>query len=123
MCVHAQKLLCCYQTTRTLLVSFGLVAPHSYSLEGLAGGQAELRGHAAQGPGTLESSRLPQRDRDDRGSLVSLTEEREELAEHRSLQDLVRTCTHARTHAPSLSSSSCLPHVSWLVLLRVPSRR
>lgn len=77
-----------------MFVSFHLVYPHSYSLEGLTGGQEELRGHSAQGPGTLQSSRLPQQDSDDRGSLVSLTEEQEELVEHKSLQDLVRTHTH-----------------------------
>ncbi|XP_056871047.1 A-kinase anchor protein 13 isoform X5 [Takifugu flavidus] len=60
----------------------------SYSLEGLTVGQEELRGHATKGPRILESLNMPQQDSDDRGSLVSLTEEQEKLVEHRSLQDL-----------------------------------
>ncbi|KAI3377652.1 hypothetical protein L3Q82_008812, partial [Scortum barcoo] len=60
----------------------------SYSLEGLSGGQEELRGPTAQGPRILEPSRMPRHDSDDRGSLVSLTEEQEELGEHGRLHDL-----------------------------------
>ncbi|XP_038557888.1 A-kinase anchor protein 13 isoform X5 [Micropterus salmoides] len=60
----------------------------SYSLEGLSGGQEELRGPTAQGPQILEPSRMPRHDSDDRGSLVSLTEEQEELGEHGRLHDL-----------------------------------
>ncbi|XP_029353314.1 A-kinase anchor protein 13 isoform X3 [Echeneis naucrates] len=54
----------------------------SYSLEGLSGGPEELRGPPAQGPRILEPLRMPRQDSDDRGSLVSLTEEQEELGEH-----------------------------------------
>lgn len=65
------------------------VCPYSYSLEGLSGGQEELRGPTAQGPRILEPSRMPRHDSDDRGSLVSLTEEQEELGEHGRLHDPV----------------------------------
>ncbi|XP_076598220.1 A-kinase anchor protein 13 isoform X3 [Chaetodon auriga] len=59
----------------------------SYSLEGLSGGQEELRGPTTQGPRILEPLRMPRHDSDDRGSLVSLTEEQEELGEHCRLRD------------------------------------
>ncbi|XP_039998623.1 A-kinase anchor protein 13 isoform X2 [Xiphias gladius] len=59
----------------------------SYSLEGLSGGQEELRGPTTQGPRILEPLRMPRHDSDDRGSLVSLTEEQEELGEHGRLHD------------------------------------
>ncbi len=65
------------------------VCLYSYSLEGLSGGQEELRGPTAQGPRILEPSRMPRHDSDDRGSLVSLTEEQEELGEHGRLHDPV----------------------------------
>ncbi|XP_070758273.1 A-kinase anchor protein 13 [Enoplosus armatus] len=64
-----------------------VVSSLSYSLEGLSGGQEELRGPTAQGPRILEPSRMPRHDSDDRGSLVSLTEEQEELGEHGRLHD------------------------------------
>ncbi|XP_069029524.1 A-kinase anchor protein 13 [Embiotoca jacksoni] len=60
----------------------------SYSLEGLSGVQEELRGPIAQGPRILEPSSMPRHDSDDRGSLVSLTEEQEERGEHSRLHDL-----------------------------------
>ncbi|KAM9825012.1 A-kinase anchor protein 13 isoform 3-T5 [Syngnathus typhle] len=50
----------------------------SYSLEGLSGSQDEARGPASQGARILEPSRMLQHDADERGSLVSLTEEQEE---------------------------------------------
>ncbi|XP_077419402.1 uncharacterized protein LOC144050206 isoform X3 [Vanacampus margaritifer] len=50
----------------------------SYSLEGLSGSQEEARGPPCQGPRILEPSRSQQHDVDERGSLVSLTEEQEE---------------------------------------------
>ncbi|XP_040907606.1 A-kinase anchor protein 13 isoform X2 [Toxotes jaculatrix] len=59
----------------------------SYSLEGLSGGQEELRGPTSQGPRILEPLRMPRHDSDDRGSLVSLTEEQEERGEHGRLHD------------------------------------
>ncbi|XP_044038305.1 A-kinase anchor protein 13 isoform X3 [Siniperca chuatsi] len=65
-----------------------VVSSLSYSLEGLSGGQDELRGPTAQGPRILEPSRMPRHDSDDRDSLVSLTEEQEELGEHGRLHDL-----------------------------------
>ncbi|XP_077376343.1 A-kinase anchor protein 13 isoform X2 [Festucalex cinctus] len=49
----------------------------SYSLEGLSGSQQEARRPACQGPRIVEPSRT-QHDVDERGSLVSLTEEQEE---------------------------------------------
>ncbi|KAM6950058.1 A-kinase anchor protein 13 isoform 3-T4 [Lycodopsis pacificus] len=60
----------------------------SYSLEGLSGAQEEPRSPTAQGPRILEPSRMPRHDSDDRGSLVSLTEEREELGQHGRMHDL-----------------------------------
>ncbi|XP_035508388.1 A-kinase anchor protein 13 isoform X5 [Morone saxatilis] len=65
-----------------------VVSSLSYSLEGLSGGQEELRGPTIRGPRILEPSRIPRQDSDDRGSLVSLTEEQEELGEHSRLHDL-----------------------------------
>ncbi|XP_032379099.1 LOW QUALITY PROTEIN: A-kinase anchor protein 13 [Etheostoma spectabile] len=59
----------------------------SYSLEGLSGAQAELRGPTIQGPQIPEPSRMCRHDSDDRGSLVSLTEEQEELGDHGRLHD------------------------------------
>ncbi|XP_042339869.1 A-kinase anchor protein 13-like isoform X3 [Plectropomus leopardus] len=59
----------------------------SYSLEGLSGVQEELRGPTTQGPRILEPSRMPRHDSDDRGSLVSLTEEQEELEDRGRLHD------------------------------------
>ncbi|XP_062418042.1 A-kinase anchor protein 13 isoform X2 [Pungitius pungitius] len=60
----------------------------SYSLEGLSAVQDEVRGPTTQRPRILEASRMPRRDGDDRGSLVSLTEEQEELGQHGQLHDL-----------------------------------
>ncbi|XP_041650211.1 A-kinase anchor protein 13 isoform X2 [Cheilinus undulatus] len=59
----------------------------SYSLEGLSGAQEELRGPNTQVPRILEPLRIPRQESDDRGSLVSLTEEQEELVEHTRLHD------------------------------------
>ncbi|XP_028444724.1 A-kinase anchor protein 13 isoform X3 [Perca flavescens] len=59
----------------------------SYSLEGLSGAQEELRSPTTQGPRILEPSRMRRHDSDDRGSLVSLTEEQEELGDHGRLHD------------------------------------
>lgn len=65
------------------------VCPSSYSLEGLSGGQEDLRRPTAQGPRMSEPSRMPRQDSDDRGSLVSLTEEQEDLGVHGRLHDPV----------------------------------
>ncbi|KAM4596554.1 A-kinase anchor protein 13 isoform 6-T6 [Fundulus diaphanus] len=59
----------------------------SYSLEGLSGIQEELRGSAIQEPRVLAQSRMPRYNSDDRGSLVSLTEEQEEREEDTRLHD------------------------------------
>ncbi|XP_028256825.1 A-kinase anchor protein 13 isoform X2 [Parambassis ranga] len=64
-----------------------VVSSLSYSLEGLSGVQEELRGPTTHGPRILEPSRIPRHDSDDRGSLVSLTEEQEEQAEQGRLYD------------------------------------
>ncbi|XP_029943920.1 A-kinase anchor protein 13 isoform X2 [Salarias fasciatus] len=74
----------------------------SYSLEGLSGGQEELRGPATQGPRILEPSRMPRQDSDDRGSLVSLTEEQEDHSEHHRLHDLQKS----RRYRPLRSNGS-----------------
>ncbi|KAM8895086.1 A-kinase anchor protein 13 isoform 2-T3 [Spinachia spinachia] len=60
----------------------------SYSLEGLSAAQEDFKGPTTQRPRILEASRMPRRDGDDRGSLVSLTEEQEELGQHGKLHDL-----------------------------------
>ncbi|XP_026149979.1 A-kinase anchor protein 13 isoform X3 [Mastacembelus armatus] len=60
----------------------------SYSLEGLSGGQEELRAPISQGPQILEPAKMPRPDSDDKGSLVSLTEEQEELGERCKLHEL-----------------------------------
>lgn len=65
------------------------VCSHSYSLEGLSGGQEELRRPTTQGPRILEPIRMPRHDGDDRGSLVSLTEQQEVLGDYGRLRDLV----------------------------------
>ncbi|XP_053277907.1 A-kinase anchor protein 13 isoform X3 [Pleuronectes platessa] len=62
----------------------------SYSLEGLSEVQEELRGPTPQGPRILEPLRMPRQYSDDRGSLVSLTEEQDELGEHERLQEKSR---------------------------------
>ncbi|XP_035760651.1 A-kinase anchor protein 13 [Neolamprologus brichardi] len=59
----------------------------SYSLEGLSGGPEELRGPTSQGPRILEPIRIPRQDSDDRGSLVSLTEEQEDRGEYSRVHD------------------------------------
>ncbi|XP_030269839.1 A-kinase anchor protein 13 isoform X3 [Sparus aurata] len=65
-----------------------VVSSLSYSLEGLSGVQEELRGPITKGPRILEPSRVPRHDSDDRGSMVSLTEEQEEgLGEHSRRHD------------------------------------
>ncbi|XP_071383271.1 A-kinase anchor protein 13-like isoform X3 [Centroberyx affinis] len=59
----------------------------SYSLEGLSGGREELKGPRTQGPRILEPPRLPRQESEERGSLVSLTEEQEEVGEHSGLDE------------------------------------
>lgn len=55
----------------------------SYSLEGLSGVQEELRCSSSQGPQILEPSGAPHHHSDERGSLVSLTEQPEERVQLR----------------------------------------
>ncbi|XP_072236224.1 A-kinase anchor protein 13 isoform X3 [Leuresthes tenuis] len=76
----------------------------SYSLEGLSGGREELRGSTGQGPRLLEPSRMPRHDSDDRGSLVSLTEEQEDREENGRLHDpKLRRYQPLRNSCPSMS--------------------
>uniref|UniRef100_A0A8P4KFL0 Si:dkey-172h23.2 n=1 Tax=Dicentrarchus labrax TaxID=13489 RepID=A0A8P4KFL0_DICLA len=91
----------------------------SYSLEGLSGGQEELRGPTIQGPRILEPSRMPRHDSDDRGSLVSLTEEQEELGEHSRLHDL-----KSRRYRPLRNSCSpmTLPLTKSVSMLAISQR-
>ncbi|KAL6096204.1 uncharacterized protein ACO6RY_09953 [Pungitius sinensis] len=91
-CNYSGRLVECLRTVmspppslRSPLLS---VCPHSYSLEGLIAVQDEVRDPAIQRPRILEASRMPRRYGDDRGSLVSLTEEQEELGPHGKLHDL-----------------------------------
>ncbi|MEQ2180422.1 hypothetical protein GOODEAATRI_001083 [Goodea atripinnis] len=66
-----------------------LVPTLFYSLEGLSGIQEELRGSTIQEHRILEHSRMPRHNSDDRGSLVSLTEEQEEREEDSRLHEQV----------------------------------
>ncbi|XP_030613632.1 A-kinase anchor protein 13 isoform X2 [Archocentrus centrarchus] len=59
----------------------------SYSLEGLSGGPEELQGPTSQGPRILEPIRMARQDSDDRGSLVSLTEEQEDRGKQSRVHD------------------------------------
>ncbi|KAF7663052.1 hypothetical protein LDENG_00219750 [Lucifuga dentata] len=60
----------------------------SYSLEGLSGVQEGLKCPTTQGGShILEAPRLPRQESEERGSLVSLTEEQEEMGEHGGLDD------------------------------------
>ncbi|XP_078800787.1 uncharacterized protein akap13a isoform X5 [Oryzias latipes] len=74
----------------------------SYSLEGLSGGRDELRGSSTRGPQMVEPSRLPRQDSEDKGSLVSLTEEQEEQEDVGGVHDL-----KSRRYLPL--RSSCHP--------------
>ncbi|XP_008403050.1 A-kinase anchor protein 13 isoform X8 [Poecilia reticulata] len=76
----------------------------SYSLEGLSGIQEELRGCTIQEPRDLERSRMPRHNSDDRGSLVSLTEEQEEREEDSRLQEQkLRRYRPLRNSCPSMT--------------------
>ncbi|XP_054900754.1 A-kinase anchor protein 13 isoform X2 [Poeciliopsis prolifica] len=76
----------------------------SYSLEGLSGIQEELRGSTIQEPRDLERSRMPRYNSDDRGSLVSLTEEQEEREEDSRLQEKkLRRYRPLRNSCPSMT--------------------
>ncbi|XP_075321668.1 A-kinase anchor protein 13 isoform X4 [Odontesthes bonariensis] len=77
---------------------------HSYSLEGLSVAREELRGSTGQGPRLPEPSRMPRHDSDDRGSLVSLTEEQEDREENGRLHDpKLRRYQPLRNSCPSMS--------------------
>ncbi|XP_060924028.1 A-kinase anchor protein 13 isoform X6 [Limanda limanda] len=91
----------------------------SYSLEGLSGVQEELRGPTPQGPRILEPFRMPRQDSDDRGSLVSLTEEQEELGEHERLQE-----AKSRLYRPQRNSCSpmTLPLTKSVSMLAISQR-
>ncbi|KAG7242616.1 hypothetical protein INR49_020329, partial [Caranx melampygus] len=92
---------------------------YSYSLEGLSGGPEELRGRTVQGPRILEPLRMPRQDSDDRGSLVSLTEEQEELGEHGRLHDLKsRRYRPLRNSCPPMS----LPLTKSVSMLAISQR-
>lgn len=76
----------------------------SYSLEGLSGIQEELRGSSIQEPSVLERSRMPRLNSDDRGSLVSLTEEQEEREEDsRMNEQKLRRYRPLRNSCPSMT--------------------
>ncbi|XP_043954461.1 A-kinase anchor protein 13 isoform X3 [Gambusia affinis] len=76
----------------------------SYSLEGLSGIQEELRGSTIQEPRHLERSRMPRHNSDDRGSLVSLTEEQEDREEDSRLQQQkLRRYRPLRNSCPSMT--------------------
>ncbi|XP_038148804.1 A-kinase anchor protein 13 isoform X2 [Cyprinodon tularosa] len=76
----------------------------SYSLEGLSGIQEELRGSTIQEPCILEHSRMPRQNSDDRGSLVSLTEEQEEREDDSRLHvQKLRRYRPLRSSCPSMT--------------------
>ncbi|XP_069394367.1 A-kinase anchor protein 13 isoform X3 [Paralichthys olivaceus] len=91
----------------------------SYSLEGLSGVQEELRGPTPQGPRILEPLRMARQDSDDRGSLVSLTEEQEELGDHGRLHD-----AKSRRYRPLRNSCSpmTLPLTKSVSMLAISQR-
>ncbi|XP_060924025.1 A-kinase anchor protein 13 isoform X4 [Limanda limanda] len=97
----------------------GEMNQRSYSLEGLSGVQEELRGPTPQGPRILEPFRMPRQDSDDRGSLVSLTEEQEELGEHERLQE-----AKSRLYRPQRNSCSpmTLPLTKSVSMLAISQR-
>nr|XP_029137538.1 A-kinase anchor protein 13 isoform X2 [Labrus bergylta] len=91
----------------------------SYSLEGLSGAQEELRGPATRVPRILEPFRMPRHDSDDRGSLVSLTEEQEELGEHTREHDpKTRRYRPLRNSCPPMS----LPLTKSVSMLAISQR-
>ncbi|XP_035485140.2 A-kinase anchor protein 13 isoform X2 [Scophthalmus maximus] len=96
-----------------------VVSSLSYSLEGLSGVQEELRSPTAQGPRVLEPLRRPRHDSDDRGSLVSLTEEQEDLGEHGRLQE-----AKSRRYRPLRNSCSpmTLPLTKSVSMLAISQR-
>nr|XP_057934775.1 A-kinase anchor protein 13 isoform X3 [Doryrhamphus excisus] len=80
----------------------GAMNQRSYSLEGLSG-QEEVRGLMGPGPRIQEPSGVPRHDADDRGSLVSLTEEQEETAMVGSLEKQSRRYRPLRNSCPPMS--------------------
>ncbi|XP_044226466.1 A-kinase anchor protein 13 isoform X4 [Thunnus albacares] len=95
-----------------------VVSSLSYSLEGLSGGQEELRRPAAQGPRILEPLRMFRHDSDDRGSLVSLTEEQEEMEEHSRLDNQSRRYRPLRNSCPPMA----LPLTKSVSMLAISQR-
>ncbi|XP_053720594.1 A-kinase anchor protein 13 isoform X2 [Synchiropus splendidus] len=89
----------------------------SYSLEGLSGVQDELRGPTSES--SREPSRISRHDSDERGSLVSLTEEQEEGAGHPGLD-----CQKSRRYRPLRSSCSpmTLPLTKSVSMLTISHR-
>ncbi|XP_057701735.1 A-kinase anchor protein 13 isoform X2 [Corythoichthys intestinalis] len=75
----------------------------SYSLEGLSGGQEEARRPASQGPRILEPSRMLRHDVDERGSLVSLTEEQEEAGPPCGLEKQSRRYRPLKNNCPPMT--------------------
>lgn len=99
----------------------------SYSLEGLSGIQEELRGSTIQEPRDLERSRMPRHNSDDRGSLVSLTEEQEEWDEDSRLQEQVSPETHTHdlhngVQIRSLYLDQLKTTLDWVLMTHVPIR-
>ncbi|XP_074522101.1 A-kinase anchor protein 13 [Halichoeres trimaculatus] len=91
----------------------------SYSLDVLTGFQEELRGPSTQVPRILEPLRLPRNDSEDRGSLVSLTEEQEEHGERIRTHDL-----KTRRYRPLRNSCSpmSLPLTKSVSMLAISQR-
>lgn len=69
-----------------------------------------------QGPRILEPSIMPRQDSLDRGSLVSLTEEQEELVENSRMLDPVRSHTPTFTHTSALTKHARGDHLKYVQL-------
>lgn len=67
-----------------------------------------------QGPRILEPSIMPRQDSLDRGSLVSLTEEQEELVENSRMLDPVRSHTPTFTHTSTLTKHARGDHLKYV---------
>ncbi|XP_028329145.1 A-kinase anchor protein 13 isoform X2 [Gouania willdenowi] len=92
----------------------------SYSLEGLSGAQEELRSPPIQGPQVLEPLRVSRQDSEERGSLVSLTEEQEDGEERSRRQgsQKLRRYRPLRNSCPPMS----LPLTKSVSMLAISQR-
>ncbi|XP_034040397.1 A-kinase anchor protein 13-like [Thalassophryne amazonica] len=91
----------------------------SYSLEGLSGVQEELRRSGVMVPDILEPSRRPAPEVMERGSLVSLTEEQEDMGEHVGLSEQKSLLFQPLRHS---CTSKLLPLTKSVSMLAISQR-